>query len=153
MESVPGSLRFIFQLLLQHLPLVIWSYLKLNMLRHSSVVQWVKDLALSLQGLKSLLWPEFHPWLGKFYMSWACPPKNLICWNLSFPFSVSPPHHQSYFSSSFLVPVNNTTTHTIAQGNPSAFIYSPPALHLMSYLPLPKCTPTPPTPFHLLTID
>ena len=26
------------------------------------MAQQVKDLALSLQGLRSLLWHEFHPW-------------------------------------------------------------------------------------------
>ena len=32
------------------------------------MIQWVKDLALSLQQLRSLLWGGFNPWLGKFHM-------------------------------------------------------------------------------------
>ena len=39
----------------------------------SLVVQWVKDLALSLQHLGSLLWLEFDPWLGNFCMPWVQP--------------------------------------------------------------------------------
>ena len=34
------------------------------------MVQWVKDPALSLQGLGSLLWCMFDPWPGKFHMPW-----------------------------------------------------------------------------------
>ena len=37
------------------------------------MVQWVKDPALSLQWLRSLLWHGFHLWLGNFHMSWAWP--------------------------------------------------------------------------------
>ena len=33
-----------------------------------SQVQWVKDLALSLQWLGSLLWHGFNPWLRNFYV-------------------------------------------------------------------------------------
>ena len=32
------------------------------------LVQWVKDLALSLQQLCLLLWCGFDPWPGNFYM-------------------------------------------------------------------------------------
>ena len=34
----------------------------------SLVVQWVKDLTLSLQWLESLLWRRFDPWLRNFYV-------------------------------------------------------------------------------------
>ena len=40
-------------------------------LRSSLMVQWVKDQALSLQGLGSLLWQGFDPWLGNFHLPWA----------------------------------------------------------------------------------
>ena len=36
--------------------------------RSSFVVQWVKDLALSLQQLWSLLWHKFDPWPKNFHM-------------------------------------------------------------------------------------
>ena len=39
-----------------------------NKRRSSLVVQWVKDLALSLQQLRLLLWCGFDPWPGNFYM-------------------------------------------------------------------------------------
>ena len=32
------------------------------------MVQWIKDLALSLQCLGSLLWLGFNPWSGNFHM-------------------------------------------------------------------------------------
>ena len=32
------------------------------------VAQWLKDLALSLQQLVSLLWHRFDPWPRKFHM-------------------------------------------------------------------------------------
>jgi len=35
------------------------------------VAQQVKDLALSLQRLRLLLWHRFDPWLGNFHMPWA----------------------------------------------------------------------------------
>ena len=38
--------------------------------------QWVKDLALSLQQLKSLLWHQFNPLPRNFYMLWAQPKKE-----------------------------------------------------------------------------
>ena len=33
----------------------------------------IKDLALSLQWLESLLWHGFYPWLGNFHVLWAWP--------------------------------------------------------------------------------
>ena len=33
--------------------------------RSFCVAQWVKDLALSLQHLESLLWRQFNPWPGE----------------------------------------------------------------------------------------
>ena len=33
------------------------------------MVQWVKDLVLSLQRLGLLLWCRFDPWLRNFHMS------------------------------------------------------------------------------------
>ena len=38
--------------------------------------QQVKDLALSLQHLGSLLWHEFNPWSGNFHMPQAGPKKK-----------------------------------------------------------------------------
>lgn len=35
------------------------------------VAQRVKDPALSLHWLRLLLWLEFNPWPGSFYMPWA----------------------------------------------------------------------------------
>ena len=40
----------------------------------SLVAQQVKDLALSVQHLGSLLWNGFDPWPGNFHMSWMWPP-------------------------------------------------------------------------------
>ena len=37
------------------------------------MVQWVKDLALSLQWLGSLLWCRFDSWLGNFHVLWVWP--------------------------------------------------------------------------------
>ena len=44
------------------------------------MVQQVKDLALSLQWLGSLLWLGFYPWPGNFYMLWTqqTPPQKKI---------------------------------------------------------------------------
>ena len=39
----------------------------------SLIAQWVKVLALSLQLLRSLLWPRFDPWPGKLHVLWAWP--------------------------------------------------------------------------------
>lgn len=33
------------------------------------MTQWIRDLALSLKQLRSLLWCEFDSWSGNFYMS------------------------------------------------------------------------------------
>ena len=35
------------------------------------MVQQVKDLALSLQQLRSLLWSRFDPWPRNFHMPWV----------------------------------------------------------------------------------
>ena len=42
----------------------------------SLVVQWVKDMTLSLQGLGMLLWREFDPWPRNFHMPWVQPKKK-----------------------------------------------------------------------------
>ena len=47
-------------------------------LRSSLVVQWVKDLALSLQQLGLLLWCRFDPWPGNYHMLWVWPEKNVL---------------------------------------------------------------------------
>jgi len=39
------------------------------------VAQWLKELALSLQQLGSLLWCGFDIWLRNFHMPWAWPKK------------------------------------------------------------------------------
>ena len=39
------------------------------------MTQKVKDLALSLQWLESLLWHRFNPWPENFHMPWALPKK------------------------------------------------------------------------------
>ena len=63
--------------------------LKVSMMKNnpiflsSLVVQWVKDLALSLLWLQSLLWRGFYPWPGNFRMLWVPPsPKksNFLKW-------------------------------------------------------------------------
>jgi len=41
------------------------------------MVQQVKDLVLSLQWLKSLLWQGFSVWLGIFRMPWVRPKKKV----------------------------------------------------------------------------
>lgn len=52
-------------------------------LRHSLVVQWVKDLALLLQQHRSLLRCGFSLWSGNFPLSQVWPNKiNEIKWNL-----------------------------------------------------------------------
>ena len=48
-------------------------YLKATV-QSSLVVQRVKDPALSLQWLRSLLWPRFSPWPGNFHMQRVRPP-------------------------------------------------------------------------------
>lgn len=51
----------------------------------SLVAQWVKDLALSLQQLGSLLRDEFSPWPRNFCMPWAQPKKKSMIWNQTDP--------------------------------------------------------------------
>ena len=41
----------------------------------SLVIQWFKNLALSLQWLMLLLWCKFSPWPGNFHMPWVQPNK------------------------------------------------------------------------------
>ena len=50
--------------------LVKWQKLYKNLGR-SLVAQWVKDLALSPQQLRSLLWHRFYAWPGNFHMPWV----------------------------------------------------------------------------------
>ena len=45
-------------------------------MREFSVAQWVKNLALSLQRLRVLLWCGFDPWPGNFHMPRAWPKKR-----------------------------------------------------------------------------
>ena len=40
------------------------------------MVQWVKNLVLSLQQLGSLLWHGFHPWPRNFHIPQAQPKKK-----------------------------------------------------------------------------
>ena len=47
--------------------------LKKFFLGSSLLVQWVKDLSLSLLWLRSLLWRVFNPWPGNFQMPWVQP--------------------------------------------------------------------------------
>jgi len=50
---------------------------KMNIiLERSLMVQWVKDLALSLQWLGFLLWCGLVLWPGNFHMWWVWP-KNI----------------------------------------------------------------------------
>ena len=44
---------------------------KEDILGSSLVVQWIKDLVLSLLQLGSLLWRAFDAWPGNFCMPWA----------------------------------------------------------------------------------
>ena len=41
---------------------MVWDGVNLLENRNSLVAQWVKDLALSLQQFRSLLWQRFGPW-------------------------------------------------------------------------------------------
>ena len=45
-------------------------------------MQWVKDLALSLQQLGSLLWHGFDPWSGNFHMTWSLPKNKMRVWEV-----------------------------------------------------------------------
>ena len=40
------------------------------------MAQRVKDLVLSLQWLRSLLWHRFQPWPRNFHMPWAWPKRK-----------------------------------------------------------------------------
>ena len=40
------------------------------------MAQWLKDPALSLPWLGSLLWHRFCVWPGNFSMAWACKKQN-----------------------------------------------------------------------------
>ena len=44
--------------------------------KSAHVVQQVKDLALSLQQLRPMLWCEFNPWPRKFHMPQVLPKKE-----------------------------------------------------------------------------
>ena len=58
---------------------IAWSYnFKRTFFWSSLAAQWVKDLALSLLWLKSLLWYRFNPWSRKFCMPWAWPKKAIF---------------------------------------------------------------------------
>ena len=50
------------------------------------MAQWVKDLVLSLQWLRLLLWCGPHPWPRNFCMPWVRTKKKYICilWSLVF---------------------------------------------------------------------
>ena len=37
------------------------------------MAQWIKDTALPLQQLRSLLWHRLDPWSGNVHMPWAQP--------------------------------------------------------------------------------
>ena len=49
-----------------------------NYERSSLVVQWVKDLVLLVQQLRSLLWLGFNPLPRKFHMPWAQTKKKIV---------------------------------------------------------------------------
>ena len=55
-----------------------------SLLGNSFVVQQIKDLALSLQQLRLLLWCGFDPWPGNFYMLQAWPKKKFDFFFLRF---------------------------------------------------------------------
>ena len=58
-------------------------YLKIICYRSSLVAQWVKDLALPLQQLGSLLWHMFLYWPGNFHMLQVqSKKKKKIAWNI-----------------------------------------------------------------------
>ena len=44
--------------------------------RNSFLVQWVKDLVLSMQQLGLLLWHKFDPWPRNFHMPQVWPKKK-----------------------------------------------------------------------------
>ena len=51
---------------------------KKELILSSLVAQWVKDLAVSVMWLGSVLWhgPRFDPWPGNFCMLWVQPKKK-----------------------------------------------------------------------------
>lgn len=51
-------------------------------LRHSHVMQQVKDPVLPPQWLGSLLWPAFTPWPRNFHIPWAWQKKIFLNWSL-----------------------------------------------------------------------
>ena len=53
------------------------SPLELQKSGSSLVVQWVRDLVLSLAQCGWLLWYKFDPWPGNFHMLWAQPEKKI----------------------------------------------------------------------------
>lgn len=63
----------------------------LEMERSSLVAQWVKDLALLLQWLGSLLWWEFDSWPKNFSMlrAWLGVKKGISRWRDYFVFCMS----------------------------------------------------------------
>ena len=44
--------------------------------------QWVKDLALSLLLLGSLLWRRFSPWPRNFHMPWVQKKEKILCFHV-----------------------------------------------------------------------
>ena len=67
----------------------------------SFVVQWVNDLALSLQQLWSLLCFRFSPWLGNFYMSQVWPKRRRFCsYFQDFLCSTSGLNHSTFYNCS-----------------------------------------------------
>ena len=56
-----------------------WHAQEFRSAQSSLVAQGVKNPALSLQQLGSLLWYGFDPWPGNFHMPWVWPlkPQNL----------------------------------------------------------------------------
>ena len=53
---------------------------QIKKLGSSLLVPWVKDLALSLQQLGSLLWCGFSPLPGNFHTPQVWPKKRVPCW-------------------------------------------------------------------------
>lgn len=48
-------------------------FLKTSQIGYSLVAEWVKDLEVSLEKLRSLLWYGFDLWPGNFLMLWVWP--------------------------------------------------------------------------------
>ena len=72
---------------------VRFHFLGLRSYQRCLVTHWVRDLALSLQQLRLLLWHGFHLWPGNFHMPWVWPEKKKekkviecsYCFALEFP--------------------------------------------------------------------